>query len=780
MLATANLRRHKGAGLSLGLLVLIAALLLSVGLLSFTSLPRNFDKKLADLNSPYTSTVISSVVGTLRQAQIEQFIKSCSGVTETQKENVLYFAAASFPFKNGGSCSNTVIAENVDVAGKMGRLSFVGAKGPQTDTSIYVPYILKSKGYNLGDSLTLTYRNKTYNFTVAGFTEDLLLGSYETGGIRFFMPDTSYQHFVDELSDSSTQAVMFSARTKSINDASNLYNAIDQQTSQNPMNTMYTSTYGIDISKLVASMPVDIGAAMEIAFAFIVALVLLLVIRFRIANSIEEDMQNIGALEAVGYTSRQIRSAFLLQFLITTFLGTLMGIALSYAVAIPNGKLLASETGLDWTQGFDLPISLITLGLLFICVALVAFVSTRRIRKLPVIVALRGGITTHSFRKNHLPLDRTHGPLNMLLSFKSMLANVRQNISLVIILAAVSFASIFTFMLFYNFAVNNTAVLHVMGGEPADIVIGAGSPADAQSLLKELPTTPNITQAIDYGNATLTADGKSGYGRITSDFSKLKNNQTYEGRYPKHDNEVAIGGVLAAQLHKGVGDSVNISSDGQSREFIITGLTQSVNDFGEGIYLTTAGMRYILPQYNPVILYVYTEDNADINAEIHTINTKFGSKISVISNERADKQSALGTYESVVAAFSVVIFALMGIIVILILTLITGAILVRRRREFGIEKALGFTTWQLMRQVSLGFLPVALLGSLVGGVLGCFCANPLMSCMFRMMGIMKTDFILPAASLPTVCIIIAMLTYFISMLAAGKVRRISPCALINE
>lgn len=487
----------------------------------------------------------------------------------------------------------------------MGKFSLVGDHSKETENSIYVPYILKAKGYNVGDDFTLSYRGKSYKFIIAGFTEDIMLGTLDTGGIRFFLPDSSYKNFVKELNDSSTQAVLFNARTKAVDDASNLYDIINKQASQNPRDVMLIGAFSIDIVKLADSLPVEIGASMEIAFAFIVALVLLLVVRFRIVNSIEEDMQNIGALEAVGYTSNQVRGGFILQFLTTAILGSAAGIALSYAASIPHGKALASETGLNWEQSFNMPINLLTLFVMLACVTIVALFATRRIRKLPVVVALRGGITTHSFRKNHMPLEQAHGPLNLLLSMKTLFANMRQNVALVIILASVSFASVFIFMLFFNFKVNDTAVMRTLGGEVPDIMIGSKSADDAQTLINKLPNQPNVTQAIDIGFVTLDANGKSGFGRITTDFGKFKNNQAYEGRYPKHDNEAAIGGLLAAQLKKGVGDTVRISCGNESSDYIITGLVQNINTLGKGIFLTGAGMLRINPKYRAVTVYVY-------------------------------------------------------------------------------------------------------------------------------------------------------------------------------
>lgn len=780
MLAVANLRRHKGAGISLGLIVLIAAMLLNLGLLGAVGGTALIRDKINELHTQSAAVFMSDQIGMNSQADLMSTIKNSAGVTATQAERILYFASAAFDFKSGGIYSNTIFFEDVNNAGKMGRFQLIGKSDATSDDSVYVPYVLKTKGYKIGENIYITYRGSKYSFKIAGFTEDIMFGTLDTGGLRFFMPHKAYQSFAQQLDDHMATAVMFSAQTKTDDQAAAIYDTINKKTAQNPMNIMMVSTFSIDIVKLADSLPIKIGAAMEIAFAFIVALVALLVMRFRIVNSIEQDMQNIGALQAVGYTSRQVRGGYILQFLIISLLGGAVGIGLSYMMAVPHNQKIAAETGLDWSEPFNLSIALISIAILLSCVALVAFLATKCVRRLPVIVALRGGITTHSFRKNHFPLEHTRGPLNLLLSMKSTVVNLRQNIALVLILAAVSFASVFIFMMYYNFNINDTVMTSTLGGETNDILIGASSSPDEQSLLKELAQTKNVTQAIDFGYYSLDADGKTGWGRITADFSKLKNSNIYAGRYPKHDNETAIGGALAARLHKGIGDTVQLSSNGVSRDYLITGLAQSINTLGKGVFLTDTGIRRITPGYEPVTIYVYLTKGTSVPNMMNTIRSQYSSQISAISNDIATTKSMLKTYESVVAGFSLLVFVVMGMIVILILALITGTTLVRRRQEFGIEKALGFTTWQLIRQISAGFLPVAVIGSLAGGIAGFYGANPLMSCLFRSMGIMKVDFLLPVSSLPIVCAVIALLTLLISTIAASRVRKISPCALVSE
>jgi putative ABC transport system permease protein len=69
--------------------------------------------------------------------------------------------------------------------------------------------------------------------------------------------------------------------------------------------------------------------------------------------------------------------------------------------------------------------------------------SARRIKKLNPIVALRGGIITHSFRRNHVPLDKPKGSLPFVLAIKLMLQNMKQSIMVGIIFTVVSFISSF-------------------------------------------------------------------------------------------------------------------------------------------------------------------------------------------------------------------------------------------------------------------------------------------------------------------------------------------------
>ena len=93
---------------------------------------------------------------------------------------------------------------------------------------------------------------------------------------------------------------------------------------------------------------------------------------------------------------------------------SILGIILSYMTTPIISDVFAQQSGIKWIQGFDLYISTMSLGLIIIIVMLIAYISSRKIKRLNPIVALRGGIITHNFKKNHLPLEHSREIFHLL------------------------------------------------------------------------------------------------------------------------------------------------------------------------------------------------------------------------------------------------------------------------------------------------------------------------------------------------------------------------------
>lgn len=75
--------------------------------------------------------------------------------------------------------------------------------------------------------------------------------------------------------------------------------------------------------KVGLSATIQIVMAILVMFAMLLILISMVVIRFSIASYIEEDIKNLGSMEAIGFTSSMIQKSFIAQFVLITTIGFL-------------------------------------------------------------------------------------------------------------------------------------------------------------------------------------------------------------------------------------------------------------------------------------------------------------------------------------------------------------------------------------------------------------------------------------------------------------------------
>ena len=116
----------------------------------------------------------------------------------------------------------------------------------------------------------------------------------------------------------------------------------------------------------------------------------------------------------------------------------------------------------------------------------------------------------------------------------------------------------------------------------------------------------------------------------------------------------------------------------------------------------------------------------------------------------------------------------------MILYLVIKTMILKRKREFGILKATGYTTLQLMTQIALSFVPIVIAGVIMGGVLGCLYTNSLLTLLLSGAGIHNVKFIVKIPPIVMLCIGLVVLAYLVSMLISRRIKWISAYGLITE
>lgn len=775
-LSLANIRKSKSATASLFIFILIAALLLNIGLMVITQIDTFFDNKVEQLKDPHVTIMMDQASYT---DKYDEFLTNYPGVTKTETEDIVMSSNTSFDFGNS-ELTSSVAFFNADKNRVMGPLMLVEELNSSHANDIYVPYTFKTNGkYDLGDPFTIHFSDKDYEYRIAGFLETTLMGTNNIGIMKFMLPEKSYRKLAEELNQSN--GISISALMKDKTQSSKLLNDFTKEFPQSMVGETTSYILGLDIEmvKSVNTLTINIVATILVAFAAIIILVSLIVIKFRVSNSIDDGMENIGVLKAIGYTSRQILSSILVQFLIIALSASTAGVGLSYGLMPFLGDILTSLSGLVWVQSFDLNINLVSIFLVIFCVVIVTLLSALSVRKILPIEALHRGIQTHSFRKNHFPLEKAKGGLHFLLAIKSMLAHIKQNIMILLIIISLTFASVFSMMLYYNIASDQTAFVNIFGSEPANVIVTVEADTDTSEFLKGIEQMNHVRKVNILDLITTKIDGQIVYTNVTGSYNQLENNIVYEGRQPNYENEISISWVVSSQINKGIGDTVEVEYGANTDSYLITGLSQSIGNLGQVAAVTMEGIQQLQGDYQGTSLYVYLQDisNKDF---ITSVQKQYGDNIVETIDIDENIESQTGMYTAAVFAVMLMVLIITVLVVVMILYLVIKTMIIKRKTEFGIMKAIGYSTIQLMNQISISFLPVIITAVTIGGVLGYFLTNPMLSVLLSSAGVKRLDFIIHFPIILMICVAILFLAYIVSVIVARRIKKISAYELITE
>ena len=787
MFAIANIRKTKSASSTLVIMFIIAALLLNAGLLVVINYG-NFFNNLKDELKP--SNAYFALSDKLYTSQVKTYIDNNEHVKKTQTDDGLLIEANIL--SKGKEKSFPIMFSNMDQAREISKWKFVGQHLPAEDMSVYVPDIFKAvSGYQLNDKIKLKYTDaetneaKTLTFTVKGYTEDIYFSSTDTGYLSFYLPAATYQKVEGILNMPENRIHIVFANLDDVKNASAVENGIRQTLNMNSASLVAADPSAmllvIDIGLIELSRCMMANMVSAMMVMFIIVIVCLLVVRFRIVNSIEEDIMKIGSLKSIGYTSRQIILSVILQFSLLAGIGSLIGIALSYPALPAVSAVFEQQSGLKWVQGFDGGVSGTAFIILLLIVVLVAFLAAHRISKLNPIHALRGETTARKYKRNHLPLEKAKGNLPLIFALKSVLQNVKQNIMIIVILIAVTFSGTFGVIMYYNTSVDTKAFAEVPGMEICNAVAVLNPAIDQTEAVKTIRNMDHVRKVQYFDEVKIKVDGSEVSAYVMDDYAGKETRLVYEGRYPENKNEITLAGILAERLGKTVGDTVNVQFDDREEQFKVVGLSNGSEMGGLNTSILTADFERLNPNFKHQSLYIYLDKGTNAGTFTKTLGNRFDKKM-LLSAVNFDKEMADGmaSYQKIVAAMGLAMLVITLLVVTLVLYFVISSSVIRKRRDLGIQKAIGFTTYQLMSQLTISFTVPILIGAAIGTLLGAFYTNPMMSIAMKGAGVMKAGFIVDPYWVIAFGAATIAFSYLLSMLITWRIRKISAYALVTE
>jgi putative ABC transport system permease protein len=320
MLAAANIKRSKGQTASLLVFVMIAALLLNMGLVMSLRIGGFFDEQAELSHTAHYTGIYKSGSASIESGRA--FMENHPDVTEIETTSAV--GGWGKYVINAMEMQGFLIFTPVTGEQKLDSPVTIGDSLPLTGTStaVYIPNtMMLNGGYSVGDSIVFVLAGKELNFTVAGGTKEIMFGSQTIPFYRIYMSDEEWNELNGVFPENGQ--TLLSARLLPGKSSSLFRAEYDKAVTSEGLVDGFT----YDMAKPGRINFATIASSMLVAFSVMLILVSLIVIRFRIINSIEESMVNIGAQKAIGYRSAQIISSVAMQFGMTALLGGILGVA---------------------------------------------------------------------------------------------------------------------------------------------------------------------------------------------------------------------------------------------------------------------------------------------------------------------------------------------------------------------------------------------------------------------------------------------------------------------
>ncbi len=760
-----NMQKAKTGMITLIALLTLASMLLNIGLTVAMSINSFFEDNVEQLNAPDVLYYIGGTTGT------DAFANDLRALPEVEK---IEFEACVL------SAGVSIQNNDLDISNSF--LFLNAGESNKKVNSISLPLSFRdSYGFNIDDTITMNISDRVKTYTIDGFFEDIYFGASAVTLSKAYLSDDAYRTLKDELSPVSSSGKLISFYGIEATTADVIFSEINKAIDYHHMDGF---KYGLtlEMAKTNDFMFVNILVMVMIGFSLIMVIVSLIVIAFSIISGIEDGIQNIGVLKSLGYKNAQIISVLVMQYGGLAALGSIFGVSGSLLLLPGVGKIAAESSGLLWQLSGN--IFAITISFASVCalVVIISVLCAAKTKKITPIVALRNGLETHNFKRNYFPLANYKMNVSLNLVLKSIFQNIKQNVMIFIIVVALTFASVFSILMYRNMVEDRTALLNLIGVPLSDIwfMINDRS-VDFDAVFEEIDQMEQVVNTVKYEQIQINLlDVPNVNLFISDDHENMPRMTVKSGRYPIHDNEISMSGIVLKNTGKGLGDAVSVTLRGKTEEYLICGITEQLADNGLSADMTEAGVQRLIKDYNVNGVVAELADGVDVKE----FSSQLKKRYTGIGADILDIQTTLNNITLSFAGGTTilmgVVMGIMAMVITLILFLIIRMKILRDKTNIGIFKATGFTTLQIMTHMSLSFTSVVFVGTIIGALLGGLYSNQFVALLLSSMGVSNVNFTMNYMYILYLIIGMTLLAFIVSNWVAFRIRRITAYNLLVE
>lgn len=825
-----NLKRNKREAAAIVFLTFVTAFLMATFAVSITQISSAFDRCFEETGS---ADFILLFEDDKYRDIYRDILEEEYNVTDIRESSVLVGTGASIISKKGESTANNIIFADESTERKIENFKKLNAlpddEIEKLSHPIWLPqYFEITVGYVPGDTFTLVFGGRDYPFTIAGFystglynssrhmlkcvitDDDMVLLSAVYEEYRLIAFDTemefSYEEYYEKCSARSNESV------------SSIVILFDK-----------------DTEKWSETNFLNVFLYMSVFLSVVTLICAVFLILHKISKDMEEQMVQIGVLEALGYTSRELSCSYICEYILTGGIGAIIGGITAAAFSPVMDMLTRGMINRDVHTDVDILRILIVVISIIALVTFFALSRAARVKKFPPVVAFRKGIKSHHFGKNILPLEKMRHSINLRLAFKGIFSDLRSNIGSGICMIAAGVAVMFSVYTFDFFRGGYNGLLGVTGMEIPDINITMMSGVNGENFCDEMRKFPEVEKVLLTHAMLNKVEIKGSNQNSTvisySDFSLTDNIHPKTGRFPEYDNEIMISAKREETENRHIGDNIILKGDVCEKSYMITGIVSAMNNDSMSVYMTEDGYRRIRPNDRPNTVEITLKNEEDRSVFMDKLTALYGAS----AKDTAYEQSAQGSLEerirakadekmavlisqygvtdidyairigdtiisgnssrfvikdissmkdlaksqmesiaAVTKTFSFWAVIFIAVVVAVILGIIAASAVKRQRRELGIMKSMGYTSRDLMIQLTLRILPITIISSCIAAVLSVRVQRAFWMAAF---GVQIPESLPLMIGTATALVLYCLIVTYVS---AGGIRKISVTELMTE
>lgn len=782
LLIKSNIKKSRRISIAFFLFIMLTVLLYHTGSQLTEGFKRLYQEKIAETNSADFAATLPYAFYEKYQNEIIDFGQVNEEISEIEVIDAILLKNSNIQDGDGDLINGGWTFRNANRTEQLSCLKIAERLDEMPADGIYVPYVCKTFfGFQLGDTLNISFGNKQESFIIAGFTEDVLFGSRSY--LAFDLPERQF-YSLREKAGADAEAAIVLVRAE--NKAGEVSNKFSEFIAEKGNELDFYSNSDIEYAENSRSNNVNIYVVVMNIASLIGIIACFVVIGFHMKNTLDKDSKELGALKAIGYTGSWLVMTYVIQFLLLGLLGSVAGVAVSESVMPMIIGSIATDIGFVWNTAFLGQTVIRDIFVILVMIGVITLYLSRGIIRLRPVEAFQERTGISCCKKSRLTVEKMPLPINLSISLKMIDFERVKSIFISFTIAVIMCVAGFAVILYARLVKDDDGLLQIVGAEVYSVNIQAVIPEETREIASglEKPEVRKVMTAIEPGSSRLLCEGTvyASLG-VYSDYGALENPSVYSGRYPKHENEVAISGNLANALDKNIGDTIKISQIFQEttkeEEFLVVGFTQGTYTGGMDIYLTMEGLRLIEPEAEWQTIHVYLEAGVDTEKFCSALEAEFKGRLSYVGSFDQILYSQFSPIVSSVSAIVFFIIIIMLLIIIIMGYFVTNSILLTQKGAFGIMKALGYSTRQIVVQTVMTFMLYIAVGSIIGSIFLYCCSNILIVTLFSGMGVHKIVFTFPVIWIVSLILCAELVGAFTAVVSALKIRKIVPCNLIR-